>query len=63
MRWAGCKRTGPLELKIWDSWLYSPGGYIASNSIVHGWTMRCLQRILERDKLPHGLHTPAPRPE
>jgi myo-inositol-1(or 4)-monophosphatase len=30
-----------------NSWLYSGGGYIASNSVVHGWTMRCLQRILE----------------
>jgi len=31
------------------SWLYSSGGYIASNSIIHGWTLRCLQRVLEPD--------------
>jgi myo-inositol-1(or 4)-monophosphatase len=31
------------------SWLYSQGGYIASNSIIHGWTLRCLQRVLEPD--------------
>jgi len=31
------------------SWLYSKGGYIASNSIIHGWTLRCLQRVLEPD--------------
>jgi myo-inositol-1(or 4)-monophosphatase len=30
-----------------NSWLYSGGGYIASNSVIHGWTMRCLQRVLE----------------
>ena len=36
------------------SWLFSQGGYIASNSVVHGWTMRCLQRILE-DKVPAQL--------
>jgi myo-inositol-1(or 4)-monophosphatase len=36
------------------SWLFSEGGYIASNSIVHGWTMRCLQRVLE-DKIPPQL--------
>jgi myo-inositol-1(or 4)-monophosphatase len=54
---------GTLTDEYGNSWLYSPGGYIASNSIIHGWTMRCLQRILERDKLPHGLRTPAPRAE
>ena len=36
------------------SWLFSDGGYIASNSIIHGWTMRCLQRVLE-DKIPERL--------
>jgi myo-inositol-1(or 4)-monophosphatase len=36
------------------SWLFSQGGYIASNSIIHGWTMRCLQRVLE-DKIPERL--------
>jgi myo-inositol-1(or 4)-monophosphatase len=35
-----------------NSWLYSAGGYIASNSVIHGWTMRCLQRILEPPMLP-----------
>jgi fructose-1,6-bisphosphatase/inositol monophosphatase family enzyme len=36
------------------SWLFSEGGYIASNSIIHGWTMRCLQRVLE-DKVPERM--------
>jgi hypothetical protein len=31
------------------SWLFSNGGYIASNSIIHGWTLRCLQRVLRND--------------
>jgi myo-inositol-1(or 4)-monophosphatase len=38
---------GTLTDEYGNSWLYSPGGYIASNSVIHGWTMRCLQRILE----------------
>jgi myo-inositol-1(or 4)-monophosphatase len=54
---------GTLTDEYGNSWLYSPGGYIASNSVIHGWTMRCLQRVLERDKLPHGLVRPAARPE
>ena len=29
------------------SWLFSKGGYIASNNIVHGWTHRCLQQVFE----------------
>ncbi|HEX8969114.1 MAG TPA: inositol monophosphatase family protein [Chloroflexota bacterium] len=41
------------------SWLYSNGGYIASNSVVHGWTMRCLQRVLEPPALPAQLRTSA----
>ncbi len=52
---------GTLTDEYGNSWLYSPGGYIASNSIIHGWTMRCLQRVLERDILPHGVRTTAPR--
>ena len=35
-----------------NSWLYSGGGYIASNSVIHGWTLRCLQRVLERGAVP-----------
>jgi myo-inositol-1(or 4)-monophosphatase len=35
------------------SWLFSNGGYIGSNSVIHGWTLRCLQRILE-DKVPRA---------
>lgn len=52
---------GTLTDEYGNSWLHSPGGYIASNSVIHGWTMRCLQRVLERDRLPHGLRQPAAR--
>jgi myo-inositol-1(or 4)-monophosphatase len=37
------------------SWLFSDGGYIASNSIIHGWTLRCLQGVLE-DQAPLRGH-------
>ncbi len=41
---------GTLTDELGASWLFSKGGYIASNSIIHGWTLRCIQRILEKDK-------------
>jgi hypothetical protein len=28
------------------TWLYSDGGYIASNSIIHGWTLRSILAVL-----------------
>jgi myo-inositol-1(or 4)-monophosphatase len=52
---------GTLTDEHGDSWLFSEGGYIASNSIIHGWTMRCLQRVLQR-KVPEGLAAPHPDP-
>jgi myo-inositol-1(or 4)-monophosphatase len=39
------------------SWLFSNGGYIASNSVIHGWTLRCLQRVLE-DRVPASFDRP-----
>ena len=26
-----------------NSWLYSDGGYIATNAVIHGWTLNCIQ--------------------
>ena len=43
---------GTLSDDHGNSWLYSGGGYIASNSVIHGWTLRCLQRVLERGAVP-----------
>ena len=54
---------GTLTDEHGASWLFSTGGYIASNSIIHGWTLRCLQRVLQRDRLPAGLPATVPRPE
>jgi myo-inositol-1(or 4)-monophosphatase len=48
---------GTLTDEHGNSWLHSPGGYIASNSVIHGWTMRCLQRVLQRELLPPGLRS------
>jgi myo-inositol-1(or 4)-monophosphatase len=41
------------------SWLFSTGGYIASNSIIHGWTMRALQTVLQ-DQVPSAISPSAP---
>ena len=27
------------------TWLYSNGGYIASNGVIHGWTLNCIQAV------------------
>jgi myo-inositol-1(or 4)-monophosphatase len=48
---------GTLTDEHGASWLFSQGGYIASNSIIHGWTLRCLQRVLQKEKLPPGVST------
>jgi len=45
---------GTLTDEQGASWLFSQGGYIASNSVIHGWTLRCLQRVLQ-EKLPDAL--------
>jgi myo-inositol-1(or 4)-monophosphatase len=34
------------------TWLYSDGGYIASNSIIHGWTLRTITAVLMQPKPP-----------
>ncbi|HEV7665019.1 MAG TPA: inositol monophosphatase family protein, partial [Chloroflexota bacterium] len=51
---------GTLTDEYGASWLFSRGGYIASNSVIHGWTLRCLQRVLE-NKVPEVLRTAAER--
>lgn len=43
---------GTLTDAYGGSWLYSDGGYIASNGVVHGWTMRCLQQVFELRSAP-----------
>ena len=29
------------------TWLYSDGGYIASNAVIHGWTLNCIQAVTQ----------------
>ena len=48
---------GTLTDEHGASWLFSQGGYIASNSVIHGWTLRCLQRVLQ-EKVPSALQRP-----
>ena len=40
-----------------DSWLYSDGGYIASNDVVHGWILDCVRAVLSEPKLRNDLGT------
>jgi myo-inositol-1(or 4)-monophosphatase len=30
-----------------NSWLHSEGGYIASNGVIHGWLLNCIQSVLQ----------------
>jgi myo-inositol-1(or 4)-monophosphatase len=53
---------GTLTDEHGASWLFSEGGYIASNSIIHGWTLRCLQRVLEKGVLPKRFQGQATNP-
>ena len=39
------KAGGTLTDAYGASWLYSEGGYIASNSVIHGWTLRAMQQV------------------
>ncbi len=32
------------------TWLYSDGGYIATNGVIHGWTLNCIQAVLNLSK-------------
>ena len=30
-----------------NSWLHSEGGYIATNGVIHGWLLNCIQSVLQ----------------
>jgi myo-inositol-1(or 4)-monophosphatase len=38
---------GVLTDQHGNSWLYSDGGYIASNQVIHGWALNCMQAVLQ----------------
>jgi fructose-1,6-bisphosphatase/inositol monophosphatase family enzyme len=42
------QRAGGLFTDVQGmTWLYSDGGYIASNIVIHAWTRNCIQAIPE----------------
>lgn len=34
-----------------DSWLYSEGGYVASNQVIHSWILNCVRAVMAEPKL------------
>ncbi|MBI2818196.1 MAG: inositol monophosphatase [Acidobacteria bacterium] len=36
------------------SWLFSDGGYIATNAVIHGWTLNCIRAVLESPRFSPG---------
>jgi len=43
------------------SWLHSNGGYIASNDVIHGWLLNCIQAVTNADFDPRRPKIPLPR--
>ncbi|MBF8306137.1 MAG: hypothetical protein HW398_1325 [Acidobacteria bacterium] len=41
------------------SWLFSEGGYIATNGVIHGWALNCIQPFLTQPRFASG--SPEPR--
>jgi len=41
---------GVLTDALGMTWLYSDGGYIASNAVIHGWALNCIQAILNKSQ-------------
>ena len=36
------------------TWLYSDGGYIATNAVIHGWLLNCIQAVLNLPQFGSG---------
>jgi myo-inositol-1(or 4)-monophosphatase len=51
------KAGGTLTDAYGASWLYSDGGYIASNSVIHGWTLRAMQQVFAHRAGPRSAPT------
>jgi myo-inositol-1(or 4)-monophosphatase len=45
-----------------NSWLYSNGGYIASNNVVHGWALSCVRAGTQESPDPRKSSAPPRRP-
>jgi myo-inositol-1(or 4)-monophosphatase len=39
---------GVLTDAYGNTWLYSDGGYIATNTVIHGWLLQCVQAVLNQ---------------
>ena len=37
-----------------NTWLYSDGGYIATNGVIHGWALNCIQAVLNLPQFDSG---------
>ena len=37
-----------------NTWLYSDGGYIATNGVIHGWALNCIQAIVDMPQFEPG---------
>jgi myo-inositol-1(or 4)-monophosphatase len=40
------------------SWLFSEGGYIATNGVIHGWALNCIQPFLTQPRFASGSAEP-----
>ena len=45
---------GVLTDALGMSWLFSDGGYIASNNVIHGWMLNCIRAVLEMPRFVSG---------
>ena len=45
---------GILTDALGNTWLYSDGGYIATNAVIHGWALQCIRAVLELPRLEAG---------
>src|SRR3970282_38362 len=41
-----------------NTWLYSDGGYIATNTVIHGWPLNCIQAVLNLPRPDSGASGP-----
>jgi myo-inositol-1(or 4)-monophosphatase len=50
---------GVLTDRDGNSWLYSDGGYIGSNNVIHGWALTCIKSVTN----PPDPRNPTPLPK
>jgi myo-inositol-1(or 4)-monophosphatase len=41
---------GILTDALGNTWLYSDGGYISTNAVIHGWALQCIRAVLEKPR-------------